>query len=88
MPSFDIVCKIDMSEVDNAIHQAQKELGQRYDFKGSETKLERKEKELTLESSDEYKLNAAYDVLQSKLVKRGISSCVTSMDSYGIRSPT
>jgi cyclic-di-GMP-binding protein len=73
MPSFDIVSKLDLAEVDNALNQATKELGQRYDFKGTDTKLTRAEKVLTLESADEYKLKAAYDVLQSKLVKRGVS---------------
>jgi hypothetical protein len=73
MPSFDIVSKLDLAEVDNALHQAQKELAQRYDFKDTATSLVRSEKVITLESADDYKVKAAYDVLQGKLVKRGVS---------------
>ncbi|MEZ4704075.1 MAG: YajQ family cyclic di-GMP-binding protein [Bdellovibrionota bacterium] len=73
MPSFDIVCKVNLSEVDNAIMQAQKEVLQRYDFKDSDTTIERKEQVIHLNSTDELKVKATMDVLQSKLVKRGIS---------------
>ncbi len=74
MPSFDIVVKVDLQEVDNAINQAQKEMLQRYDFKGSKSKIEwNKKEEITLIGDDEYKLKAVLDILQSKLVKRGIS---------------
>jgi cyclic-di-GMP-binding protein len=74
MPSFDICVSVDLQEVDNAINQAQKELLQRYDFKGSKSKIEwDKKKEITLLGDDDFKLKAVTDVLQSKLVKRGIS---------------
>ena len=74
MPSFDIVVNVDLQEVDNAINQAQKELGQRYDFKGSKSKIEwDKKKEISVVGDDDYKLKAVVDVLQSKLIKRGIS---------------
>jgi cyclic-di-GMP-binding protein len=74
MPSFDIVCKCDLQEVDNAINQAQKELSQRYDFKGSKSKIEwDKKKEITLVGDDEYKLKAVLDILQTKMIKRNIS---------------
>lgn len=74
MPSFDIVVKMDMQEMDNAINQAQKELAQRYDFKGSKSKIDwDKKKEVTLVGDDEYKLKAVMDILQSKMIKRGIS---------------
>lgn len=74
MPSFDIVCKVDLSEVTNAVTQAQKELSQRYDFKGSKSKIDwDSKKELTLVGDDEYKLTAVIDILQGKLLKRGIS---------------
>lgn len=74
MPSFDIVVKTDLQEVDNAINQAQKELTQRYDFKGSKSKIEwDKKKEIIVLGDDDYKLKAVLDVLQSKLIKRGIS---------------
>lgn len=74
MPSFDIVVNVDLMEVDNAVNQAQKELSQRYDFKGSKSKIDwDKKKEITLLGDDEYKLKAVTEILQSKLVKRGIS---------------
>lgn len=72
--SFDVVCKVDLDEVKNAVSQAMKEIGQRYDFKGSVSKIELKdEKVLVLTSDDEVKLRAVIDVLQSKLHKRGVS---------------
>ncbi len=72
--SFDVVSKVDMSEVRNAVDQAMKEIGQRYDFKGSISKIEIKEgTALILTSDDEIKLKAVVDVLQSKLHKRGVS---------------
>jgi len=73
MPSFDVVSVIDLQEVDNAVNQARKEVGQRYDFKGSQTEIEREEAALKVVSDDDYKVAAVVDVLQSKLVRRGIS---------------
>jgi uncharacterized protein YajQ (UPF0234 family) len=72
--SFDIVSKIDMQEVDNALNQARKEIIQRYDFKGSKTSLDlnQKELELVLISDDEFKLKAVIDILQNKLIKRSV----------------
>lgn len=74
MPSFDIVSKVDVQEVDNAVNQAIKEMGQRYDFKGSrsEIKWERKE-EITLIADDDYKLKSVTEMLNTKLAKRGVS---------------
>jgi uncharacterized protein YajQ (UPF0234 family) len=71
--SFDIVSKIDLQEVDNAIHQAMKEVHTRFDFKGSKSsiQLEGKEK-LVLTSEDEFKLRSLNDILQQRLVKRGV----------------
>ena len=72
--SFDVVCKVDLDEVKNAVAQAMKEIGQRYDFKGSVSKIELKDdKVLVLTADDETKLRAVIDVLQSKLHKRGVS---------------
>ena len=72
--SFDVVCKVDLDEVKNAITQAMKEIGQRFDFKGSVSKIELKDdKVLVLTSDDEVKLRAVVDVLQTKLHKRGVS---------------
>ena len=75
MPSFDIVSKVDQQEIDNAFQQAKKELDQRYDFKGTDTTLEKldKEKALRIRTSSEPKLEAAREVLVQKLAKRGIS---------------
>ena len=75
MPSFDISSEVNWQEVDNAVNQATKEVGQRFDFKGvkSEIKLDQKAKTITLWCSEEGKLEAVNDILQSKLVKRGIS---------------
>lgn len=73
--SFDIVSEIDMQEVDNAVNQAVKEISQRYDFKGSDTTLElsRTDKTIKAESANEFQLKGAIDVLESKMIKRGIS---------------
>src|SRR3990172_10945244 len=73
--SFDVVSKVDLQEVLNAVQQAMKEISQRFDFKGSKSSIElNKDKhELTVISDDEQKLKTVLDVLQSKLVKRGIS---------------
>ena len=74
MPSFDIVVETNLQEVDNAINQAQKELAQRYDFKGSKSKIEwDKKAEITVVGDDDYKLKAVIDILQGKMVKRGLS---------------
>jgi uncharacterized protein YajQ (UPF0234 family) len=72
--SFDIVSKVDMQEVDNALNQARKEIGQRYDFKASKTTIELKEKEheLIILSDDDFKMKAVVDILQSKFVKRNV----------------
>ena len=72
--SFDVVSKVDLEEVKNAVTMAMKEIGQRYDFKGSVSNIEIKdEAQLILTSDDETKLKAVIDVLQSKLFKRGVS---------------
>jgi len=73
MPSFDIVSKVQWNEVDNALNQAQKEIAQRYDFKDTETELEKNEDGITVRSSSEERAKAALGVLQEKLVKRKVS---------------
>ncbi len=72
--SFDIVSKVDMQEVDNALNQGRKEIIQRYDFKGSKTSIELKQKEfeIVLISDDDFRMKAVVDILQSKFVKRGV----------------
>jgi hypothetical protein len=72
--SFDVVSKVNLDEVKNAVSQAVKEIGQRFDFKGSVSKIELKDDALLiLASDDEVKLKAVVDVLENKLVKRGVS---------------
>ena len=80
MPSFDIVSKVDMQEVDNAINQAKKEIAQRYDFKGTKSEIDMKEDAIIVLADDDYKLTAIIDIIQSKMLKRGIS--LKSLD-YG-----
>jgi uncharacterized protein YajQ (UPF0234 family) len=70
--SFDVVSKIDMAEVTNAVTQAMKEIGQRFDFKGSKSNITQEKDALVVVSDDEYKLKSVIDVLQNKLVKRGV----------------
>ena len=84
--SFDIVSEVNMQEVDNAINQARKEIGQRYDFKGSRSSIElnQKEKTLTLISDDDFKLKSVIDILQNKLIKRGVP--IKALD-YGTVEP-
>src|SRR5882672_5152298 len=73
--SFDVVSKLNLQEVENAVNQANKEIATRFDFKGSVSRVDwdKKESKITLFSDDEQKLKSVDDVLQSKLVKRGIS---------------
>jgi uncharacterized protein YajQ (UPF0234 family) len=73
MPSFDVVSKVDKQELDNAFQQAKKELAQRYDFKGTDTDIERNEDGIVLRSSTEDRLKAAYEVLIERGIKRKIS---------------
>ena len=75
MNSFDVTSEIDLQEVDNAINQARKEIGQRYDFKGSPAtiELDQKEKTLTLAAEDAFKIGALWEVLQTRLVRRNVA---------------
>ena len=82
--SFDVVSKIDMSEVTNAVTQAMKEIGQRFDFKGSKSNITQEKDDLVIASDDEYKLKSVIDILQGKLVKRGVP---TRNISYGKLEP-
>jgi uncharacterized protein YajQ (UPF0234 family) len=78
--SFDVVSKVDLQEVQNAVQQASKEIATRFDFRGSKSKIEWNEKELTLTltSDDEGKLKSVKDILETRLVKRGVA--VKSLD--------
>jgi uncharacterized protein YajQ (UPF0234 family) len=73
--SFDITSTIDFQEVDNALNQARKEVGQRYDFKGAkaEIDLNAADKTLTLTTDDEMKMNALWEIIQTRLVRRGVA---------------
>src|SRR6187551_2001341 len=72
--SFDITSGVDIQEVDNAVNQARKEVAQRYDFKGSRASLDlnRDENTLTLTADDEFKMNALWEILQGRMVRRGV----------------
>src|SRR3954466_4429993 len=73
--SFDVTSTIDFAEVDNALNQARKEVGQRYDFKGAkaEIDLNTADKKLTLTADDEMKMNALWEIVQIRLVRRGVA---------------
>lgn len=71
--SFDIVCRTDMAEVKNAVDQAAREIGTRFDFKHSVSEITLTGEEVVIHSDDEYKLDSVIDILQTKLVKRSIS---------------
>src|SRR3954447_17526210 len=72
--SFDVTSPVDFQEVDNALNQARKEIGQRYDFKGAkaEITLNVAEKTLTLVADDEFKMNALWEIVQTRLVRRNV----------------
>ncbi len=72
MPSFDTVCESDLHEVSNAVDQTNRELGNRFDFKGSKAKVEHKEAEITLHADNEFQLGQLRDILYTKLAKRNV----------------
>jgi len=74
MPSFDVVSELDLMEVDNAVNQAAKEIGQRFDFKGgkSEITLEKEAKRIKIMADDEMKLRSIHQILQTKMAKRDL----------------
>jgi cyclic-di-GMP-binding protein len=74
MPSFDIVSKTDLEEVDNALANMMREMSQRYDFKNSKSKIERKEAEITIDADDELKLKQMHELLQGHLARRKIDA--------------
>ena len=73
MPTFDVVSEIDLQEVRNAVDQANREAGTRFDFKNTDARIEFSEKELTLSASTEDRLRALYQLLEEKMVKRQVS---------------
>ena len=72
MPSFDVVSEVDMNELTNAVDQAQREIGNRYDFKGSSARAERADANLVAYGDSEFQLEQVTDILYQKLAKRGI----------------
>ena len=80
MPSFDIACEANLVEVKNAVEQANKEVSNRFDFKGSDARVEQKESELTLFADDEFKLGQVRDVLNAKFAKRGVDLRLLTVD--------
>ena len=82
--SFDVVSKVDRQEVDNALNQASKEVAQRYDFKGTGASVAWSGERIVIVANSEERVNAVLDVLQTKLVKRGIS--LKALDSGEVRA--
>lgn len=82
--SFDVVCEVDLQEVNNALNQTTKEIQQRYDFKGSKSSVTLNEDKITVIADDDFKLKSVVDILQNKLVKRNVS--LKSLD-YGKEEP-
>ena len=79
MPTFDIVSKIDMQEVSNAVSNSMKEISQRYDFKGSNSKIDLKKKNIILETEDELKAKQVNEILLGHFVKRNIDPTVLKL---------
>lgn len=82
--SFDVVSEVDMQEVDNAVNQAKREIGTRYDFRGSKSEINLEGDTIKIIGDDEYKLNAIIDVLKGKMVKRNVA--IKNLD-YGKVEP-
>ena len=72
MPSFDVVCEPDMVELKNALEQANKEITNRFDFKGSDSRVEQKDEQIVLYADDDFKLGQVRDVLYGKMAKRNV----------------
>ncbi len=84
MPSFDIVSEIDKHELTNAVDQANREIGNRFDFRGTDARVEQSDKLLTIHADSDFQLEQVLDILRLKLVKRGIEvSCLEVKDSVG-----
>ena len=82
MPSFDIVSEVNQVELRNAVEQSNKEIANRFDFKGSDARIEQGEGALTLFADDEFKLGQVYDILTAKLAKRSVD--VRYLDRGGV----
>ena len=80
MPSFDIVCKPNLTELRNAVDQANREISTRFDFKGSDARIEQGDEQLTAFADDDFKLRQVHDVLIAKLAKRGVDVRFLELD--------
>ncbi len=80
MPSFDAVSEVDMHEVHNAVDQANREVGTRFDFKGTDSKYEQDDAIITLHSQTEFQLQQMLDIVQDKLMRRGIDIACLKID--------
>ncbi|PIE41046.1 MAG: YajQ family cyclic di-GMP-binding protein [Gammaproteobacteria bacterium] len=81
MPSFDVVSEIDMHEVTNAVDQANREISNRFDFKGTKARFEQKENIITMVGEADFQLKQLYDIVETKLIKRGVDvACVELSD--------
>ncbi|MFN7038937.1 MAG: YajQ family cyclic di-GMP-binding protein [Alphaproteobacteria bacterium] len=74
MPSFDVVSKVDLQEIDNAVNSVKREITQRYDFKNSNSSIDIKEEEITIIADDDYKLSAITDMLKVHVTKRNLDA--------------
>ena len=81
MPSFDVVSRLDYQEIDNAIGNATREIANRYDFKGSDTSIERKDAEVIVITDDELKLNQVHDLIITHFVRRKVDSLCLKKES-------
>ena len=79
MPSFDVVCKLDLQEVDNAVHQTERELGQRFDFRNIKTEVRRDDFVLHVHSADDFKVRSVVDILRERLAKRQVPLAALEM---------
>ena len=84
MPSFDIVSEVDMHEVANAVDQTNREVGTRFDFKGTDSRVERSEAVLTVHSDSEFQVRQILDILHAKLARRGVD--IASLEEGEIQS--
>ena len=79
MPSFDVVCKLDLPEVDNAVHQTERELQQRFDFRNVKSEVRREDYVLHVHSADDFKVRSVVDILRERLAKRQVPLAALEM---------
>ena len=88
MPSFDVVSEVDMHETTNAVDQANREVGNRFDFKGTDSRYDLKDAQVTLYSQSDFQLRQMLDILQTKLSKRGIDIACLKIEEPEISGKT